>query len=106
LAGDRRFGAGPRLHRFGLAKRAGLDATTFNKSKRVSPEGRPRWPSLESLAKILATTGVTPMDFFGYSPPTEAAVKRASMRRLPVMGLREAGHREPFDALGCPKGRS
>src|SRR5690606_18980330 len=34
----------------GLAKRAGLDPTTFNKSKRVAPDGRPRWPSTESLA--------------------------------------------------------
>ena len=33
-----------------LAERAGLDPTTFNKSKRVTPEGRERWPSPESVA--------------------------------------------------------
>ncbi|WP_322098918.1 hypothetical protein [Microvirga roseola] len=36
-----------------LARRAGCDATTFNPSKRTSPEGRDRWPSTETLAKIL-----------------------------------------------------
>ena len=41
-----------------LAKRAGLDATTFNRSKRQGADGHPRWPSTESIAKILAATGV------------------------------------------------
>lgn len=41
----------------GLARRAGLDATAFNKSKRFTADGRPRWPSTESIAKILAATG-------------------------------------------------
>jgi phage repressor protein C with HTH and peptisase S24 domain len=36
-----------------LAKSAGLDATTFNRSKRLSSHGRERWPSTESLAKVL-----------------------------------------------------
>src|SRR6266581_5013562 len=40
----------------GLAKSAGLDPTTFNKSKRITPEGRERWPSTESVAKALAAT--------------------------------------------------
>ena len=40
----------------GLAWRAGLDPTTFNKSKRITPDGRERWPSTESLAKALAAT--------------------------------------------------
>ena len=38
----------------GLAKRAGLDPTTFNKSKRVTADQRQRWPSTESVAKCLA----------------------------------------------------
>src|SRR5690606_7946368 len=46
-----------------LAKLAGLDPTTFNMSKRFSPEGRPRWPSTESIAKVLEATG-TPLDEF------------------------------------------
>ena len=40
-----------------LARRAGLSSTAFNKSKRVTADGRPRWPSTESIAKILTTTG-------------------------------------------------
>ncbi len=47
----------------GLAKKAGLDPTSFNKSKRHSPEGKPRWPSTESLAKVLAITDSTMSDF-------------------------------------------
>jgi phage repressor protein C with HTH and peptisase S24 domain len=43
----------------GLARRAGLDATSFNKSKRVSPSERERWPSTETLSKILFVTGMT-----------------------------------------------
>lgn len=43
----------------GLAKQAGLDPTSFNKSKRLSPEGKPRWPSTESLSKVLAATDST-----------------------------------------------
>ena len=37
----------------GLAKVAGLDPTALNPSKRVSKDGRGRWPSTESLAKIV-----------------------------------------------------
>ncbi len=47
----------------GLAKQAGLDPTSFNKSKRISPDGKPRWPSTESLSKVLAVTGATMSDF-------------------------------------------
>lgn len=50
----------------GLARQAGLDPTSFNKSKRVSPDGKPRWPSTESLSKILAVTGSTMEDFTGF----------------------------------------
>ena len=40
----------------GLAKLAGLDPTTFNKSKRADA-GKLRWPSTESIAKVLHATG-------------------------------------------------
>ena len=49
-----RLAARAKLSPSGLAKKAGLDPTTFNKSKRVTPEGRQRWPSTESVAKALA----------------------------------------------------
>jgi phage repressor protein C with HTH and peptisase S24 domain len=40
-----------------LAKLAGLDPTTFNKSKRIGKDGKKRWPSTESLAKVMEVTG-------------------------------------------------
>lgn len=49
-----------------LAKRAGLDPTTFNRSKRVNAEGQARWPSTESIAKVLAATGVGVDEFLGF----------------------------------------
>lgn len=39
-----RLAARAGLSASGLARRAGLDPTTFNKSKRVTPDGRERWP--------------------------------------------------------------
>ena len=54
-----RLAARSGLSASGLAKKAGLDPTTFNKSKRITPDGRPRWPSTESVAKSLAATGTT-----------------------------------------------
>ncbi|MCP4393741.1 MAG: helix-turn-helix transcriptional regulator [Alphaproteobacteria bacterium] len=40
-----------------LARLAGLDPTTFNKSKRIGKDGKKRWPSTESIAKVLEVTG-------------------------------------------------
>jgi len=54
----------------GLAKRAGLDATTFNPSKRISPAGRPRWPSLETVAAICMATDTS---FSSFANTVEAA---------------------------------
>jgi phage repressor protein C with HTH and peptisase S24 domain len=42
----------------GLARKCGLDATTFNASKRTSPDGRERWPSTETLSKVLDVAGM------------------------------------------------
>ena len=53
-----RLAARAKLSPSGLAKRSGLDPTTFNKSKRITPDGRARWPSTESIAKALAATSV------------------------------------------------
>lgn len=49
----------------GLARKAGLDPTTFNKSKRVTASGRCRWPSTESVAKALEAVDATLDDFIG-----------------------------------------
>ena len=48
-----------------MAKRAGLDPTTFNKSKRTTKQGKSRWPSTESLSKILDATSTSMADFVG-----------------------------------------
>ena len=51
-----------------LAKQSGLDATTFNKSKRWTVYGKPRWPSTHSLAKILQSTNTSIEDFLKFMP--------------------------------------
>ena len=48
----------------GLAKLGGLDATTFNKSKRIRPDGNKRWPSLDSINKILKLCGLSFEKFY------------------------------------------
>ena len=83
----------------GLARRAGLDPTTFNKSKRITPEGRTRWPSTESIAKALAAT-TTPFDVFvGLIEQTGAAA-----RAVPLIGFAQAGAGGYFDDGGFPSG--
>ncbi|MDR2770184.1 MAG: hypothetical protein LBB08_01920 [Rickettsiales bacterium] len=52
-----RFASELNLTCSGLAKKSGLDATTFNRSKRFSRDGQPRWPSTQSIAKILKYSG-------------------------------------------------
>ena len=47
----------------GLALLCGLDATTFNNSKRKSSCGQPRWISGDTLAKILVATNLSPIQF-------------------------------------------
>ena len=73
----------------GLARKAGLDATSFNKSKRTSPEGRDRWPSTESIAKILRATGASLEDFLRLVEPTGTI--RRSMIPLVSMDQVRAG---------------
>jgi phage repressor protein C with HTH and peptisase S24 domain len=55
----------------GLAKISGLDPTTFNKSKRYSKEGQPRWPSTLSISKILSSTGANIADFAQLVEPAD-----------------------------------
>jgi phage repressor protein C with HTH and peptisase S24 domain len=86
----------------GLAKKAGLDPTTFNKSKRITPEGRPRWPSTESVAKALAATN-TKVDTF-VSLITDAGGK-TTISTVPLIGFAQAGTGGYFDDAGFPVGR-
>jgi phage repressor protein C with HTH and peptisase S24 domain len=84
----------------GLARRAGLDSTTFNKSKRVTPGGRERWPSTESLAKALAATGSS-VDTFVQLIGDHGR----DLQSLPLLGLAQAAGPGHFDAQGNPAGR-
>ncbi|PSJ60779.1 hypothetical protein C7I85_12110 [Mesorhizobium soli] len=47
----------------GLAIELGMHPTAFNKSKRTGPGGRLRWPSSETIARILARVGMTFSEF-------------------------------------------
>ncbi len=90
----------------GLAKRAGLDPTTFNPSKRRMPDGRQRWPSTESLSKVLSATGAELDAFTALVTGARAlpAANRAGARRVPLIGLAQAGGDGYFDDGGYPVG--
>ena len=90
-----------RLSASGLARRAGLDPTTFNKSKRVTREGKNRWPSTESVAKVLAATGATMNEFVSYIGDGAGAY-----RNIPLIGFAQAGSEGFFDDAGYPAGGS
>jgi phage repressor protein C with HTH and peptisase S24 domain len=85
----------------GLAKKSGLDPTTFNKSKRITPDGRPRWPSTESVAKALDATTTTIDTFVQLIGDSGRAVTQA----VPLIGFAEAGAGGYFDDGGFPVGR-
>jgi phage repressor protein C with HTH and peptisase S24 domain len=84
-----------------LAKRSGLDPTTFNRSKRITPDGRPRWPSTESVAKALAATGASVEDFVALITDSAAGAAQA----VPLLGFAEAGTGGFFDDGGFPVGK-
>jgi len=94
----------------GLARKAGLDPTAFNPSKRIGPDGRARWPSTESVAKVLNATGAG-IDAFAalvsgqVALPSMARGPRPS-RRVPLIGLAQAGGEGFFDDGGFPVGGS
>jgi phage repressor protein C with HTH and peptisase S24 domain len=95
-----RLAARSKLSASGLAKRAGLDPTTFNKSKRITPDGRARWPSTESIAKSLAATGATLEQFVALiSDETKPGANT-----VPLTSLADAGAGGRFDDHGFPAG--
>ncbi|UES56620.1 helix-turn-helix transcriptional regulator [Roseibium aggregatum] len=87
----------------GLARRAGLDPTAFNPSKRVAGDGRPRWPSTESLAKVLAATGEA-LNTFAARVETPGGPTDAAPALVPLAGLDAASDRNAFDSAGRPAG--
>jgi len=85
----------------GLARKSGLDPTTFNKSKRVTADGRERWPSTESIAKALAATSSSIGSFvqlIGDGPRQAPSI--------PLLGFTQAANEDAFDDLGFPAGKS
>ncbi len=86
-----------------LAKLAGLDATAFNVSKRISKDGRERWPSTESISKILEATGES-FDSFLNGAGAYMQAERASAT-VPLLGLAQAGTGGFFDSAGFPAGQ-
>jgi phage repressor protein C with HTH and peptisase S24 domain len=85
----------------GLARKAGLDPTTFNRSKRETPEGRQRWPSTESIAKVLQATGASLDEFMALVSASSAATRRHTR---PLIGLAQAGEGGFFDDAGFAVG--
>lgn len=84
----------------GLAKKSGLDPTTFNKSKRITNDGRERWPSTESVAKALQATN-TAIDTFVQLIHDRPRV----VQSVPLLGLAQAGSGGYFDDGGFPVGK-
>lgn len=86
----------------GLARRAGLDPTTFNRSKRLAADGRPRWPSTESIAKILDATRSEVDEFFSLLRDSRSG---RPPQQIPLLGFAQAGAGGFFDDSGFPVGQ-
>jgi hypothetical protein len=90
----------------GLARKAGLDPTSFNISKRRTPDGKFRWPSTESLAKILQATGARLEDFTALvtGARTLPDARPKGRNKIPLIGMAQAGAEGFFDDGGYPAG--
>jgi phage repressor protein C with HTH and peptisase S24 domain len=100
-----RLAARAGLSASGLAKAAGLDPTSFNRSKRITPQGRERWPSTESVAKAVAATNTGIEVFVQLIGESGRAVSQA----LPLIGfpqMTNAAESGAFDDAGIPVGRN
>lgn len=95
-----RLAARAGLSSSGLAKRAGLDPTTFNKSKRITSDGRERWPSTESIAKALVATDAS-IETFARLIGDDIG----DGRTVPLLGLAQAALSGAFDESGFPSGK-
>ena len=86
----------------GLAKKSGLDPTSFNPSKRNGPDGRPRWPTTESIARLLQASGAGIEEFTDLL--TGRKGQPPKRRHIPLLGLARAGKGGYFDDSGFPAG--
>jgi phage repressor protein C with HTH and peptisase S24 domain len=87
----------------GLAKKAGLDPTSFNPSKRIGPNGRPRWPTMESISSVLQASGASVDEFMEILSGKKGAPPKR--RVLPLIGFAKAGRGGFFDDSGFPVGQ-
>lgn len=85
-----------------LAIKSGLDPTSFNKSKRLGADGRKRWPSTESMNKVLEATNTTLFEFMELAG--EPAAPQGKINTIPLLGLAKAGREGYFDSDGYPLG--
>lgn len=88
----------------GLARRAGLDPTTFNPSKRITKQGKPRWPSTESLAKILDAMRTPTGQFVRLMRDEEPLPPEQGRRRMRCIDIEHASRPDLFDESGFPVG--
>jgi phage repressor protein C with HTH and peptisase S24 domain len=86
----------------GLAKKSGLDPTSFNPSKRNGPDGRPRWPTMESISRVLNASGAPVDEFMEILAGKKGAP--AKLRTIPMLGFAKAGKGGFFDDGGFPQG--
>ncbi|MGI9373855.1 MAG: S24 family peptidase [Hyphomicrobiales bacterium] len=86
----------------GLAKRAGLDSTAFNASKRITANGRERWPGTETLSRILEVTGTSFEQFANLAMHQD--FRSSALSSVPLIGLAQAGSGGYFDDMGLPAG--
>lgn len=86
----------------GLAKKSGLDPTSFNPSKRHGPDGRPRWPTTESIARVLNASGASVEEFTDLLTGRKGQPPRR--KQIPLLGLAQAGKGGFFDDSGFPVG--
>jgi phage repressor protein C with HTH and peptisase S24 domain len=93
-----RYGLSPS----GLARKAGLDPTSFNRSKRIGVDGRERWPSTESIAKVLHATGAGLEEFIMLVEQDTKKPLKAST--IPLIDFSEAARGGFFDDGGMPTG--
>jgi phage repressor protein C with HTH and peptisase S24 domain len=86
----------------GLAKKSGLDPTSFNPSKRHGPDGRPRWPTMESISRVLNASGASIEEFMDLLTGRKGAPPRRKV--IPMLGFAKAGKGGFFDDSGFPNG--
>jgi phage repressor protein C with HTH and peptisase S24 domain len=86
----------------GLAKKSGLDPTSFNPSKRNGPDGRPRWPTMESISRVLNAAGANVEEFMDLLSGRKGQPLRR--KQIPMLGFAKAGKGGFFDDSGFPAG--